>query len=230
MLYIVGTPIGNLQDITLRALDVLKSCDRIVAEDTRRTANLLNFYQIKTDLKRFNPHTQDFSSIIDYLMQGKNVALVTDAGTPNVSDPGRELIRQIVDKKLPIKIEAVPGVSAITTLMSVAEVPMDRFLFLGFPPRKNKRNKTFAKIVESEVPVVFFESPFRVIKTLEGIETIFNQTPREDKEEKAFIIVGRELTKSFQEIIRGTISDVIGKLKAKDGIKGEFTIIFYRGY
>ena len=225
-LYIVATPIGNLKDITLRALEILREVDFILAEDTRVTKKLLERYKIKKPLISYHHHSKlkKVKKILDILSKGKSLALVSDAGTPGISDPGNKLIAEILDSDLADSVEIVPipGSSAITTLASVAGIFMDRFQFLGFPPHKKGRNKYFKKVLESDIPVVFFESPHRIIKTLRQLEELvdaYNLPPT-----TYYLILGRELTKQFETIYRGTITDVLTQLQ-KDVIKGEFTII-----
>jgi len=217
-LCVVATPIGNLGDITLRALETLRGVDLILCEDTRVTQKLLNHFGIKTKTLSYHQHSKlkKINYILELLKQGKDLALVSDAGTPGISDPGNKLIHTIIT--LPgsvIKIVPVPGPSALTAAASISGFPTDKFLFLGFPPAKRKRRKYFEEIVNSKYPVIFYESPYRIIKTLNELG-IMNQELR--------IVVGRELTKKFETIYRGTIEEVIEKIK-KDPIKGEFVVI-----
>lgn len=228
-LYIVATPIGNLKDITLRALEILREVDFILAEDTRVTKKLLERYKIEKPLISYHHHSKlnKLKKILDILHEGKSLALVSDAGTPGISDPGNKLIADILDSDLADKVEIVPipGPSAIITLASVAGIFMDRFQFLGFPPHKKGRNKYFKKVLESDIPVIFFESPHRIIKTLEQLEELvdaYNLPPT-----IYHLVLGRELTKKFETIYRGTINDVLTQLQ-KDVIKGEFVIILHK--
>ena len=219
ILYIVATPIGNLKDITLRALETLKEVDFIACEDKRVTIKLLNHYNIKKPLISFHQHSrwQKFDLIINKLKEGKNMALVTDAGTPGISDPGNNLIAEVIKNE--IKVVPIPGPSALTALASVAGIDMQKFIFLGFPPHKKGRNKFFQKIAEAEYPAVYYESPYRAVKNLELLAS-FN--PQKS------IIIGRELTKVFEEIKRGNLAEVAEFLRQKKAqIKGEFTIIVY---
>jgi 16S rRNA (cytidine1402-2'-O)-methyltransferase len=215
--YIIATPIGNLEDITLRALRVLKEVDLILCEDTRVTKVLLDHFNIKTPLLSYHQHSQQDK--INYILENlkeKDIALVTDSGTPGISDPGNKLIEEALKKfKDEVKIIPIPGPSALTALASVSGFPMDKFLFLGFPPAKNKRKKFFDKAVNSEVPVIFYESSYRILKSLSELEAS-NQNLK--------IIVGRELTKKFETIYRGEIKNVMEKIK-KDPLKGEFVVI-----
>lgn len=211
VLYIVATPIGNLQDITFRAVETLKRVDLILCEDTRVTQKLLSHYEIKTPTLSYHQHSKlnKIEYILDLLKQGKNLALVSDAGTPGISDPGNKLIAEFT------QVQPVPGPSALTAVASIAGFPMDRFLFLGFPPIKNKRKKFFEEVATSRYPVIFYESPYRIIKTLNEIE------PLRD------IVVGRELTKKFETVYRGKAKDVLNQL-TKEEIRGEFVVIINR--
>ncbi|MCD6471443.1 16S rRNA (cytidine(1402)-2'-O)-methyltransferase [bacterium] len=221
MLYIVSTPIGNLNDISQRAIKVLKEVDLILCEDTRRTKKLLNFYKIKTPTLSYHQHSKlkKIKKIFDLLKQGKNLALVSDAGTPGISDPGNELIAQLLEKNKKIKISPIPGPSAIITALSVSGFETNKFLFLGFLPKKKKRKKIISEIINSPYPVVFYESPYRLLKTL-------NELKSAGIGESQKLVVCRELTKKFETIYRGRISEVIELLKNnKDNLKGEFTIV-----
>ena len=217
ILYIVATPIGNLKDITLRALEVLKSVDLILAEDSRVTVGLLKAYEIVKPIKAFHQHSKNTKWILDELKLGKNIALVSDAGTPGVNDPGGILIEEIVNSSPDVKIVPIPGVSALTTLMSVAGISLENFKYLGFIPHKKGRQTLFKMIAELEMPAIFFESTHRIIKTL---EQLYEVAPNKK------IVVGRELTKMFETIYRGTIPEVVEKLNSSS-IKGEFTVIVY---
>lgn len=221
-LYIVATPIGNLEDLTLRALRILKEVNLILSEDTRVTKKLLNYYQIKTPTLSYHQHSkiQKLNYIIGLLKKNKKLALVTDAGTPGISDPGNKLINLVIKQCSNLIITPIPGPSAITAAASVSGFPMDRFLFLGFPPNKNKRKKFFAQAVNSKYPVIFYESPYRIIKTLKELELTMKQFNNEQKQ----VVVCRELTKKFEEIFRGHIKEVIKNIQQSE-IKGEFVII-----
>lgn len=222
ILYIVATPIGNLEDISRRALRILSEVDLILCEDTRESKKLLDFYQIRTPLLSYHQHSklQKTDYIINLLEQGKDLALISDAGTPGISDPGNKLIESIAEKlKNQVKIVSIPGPSAVISAASVSGFPMDRFLFLGFPPTKRKRNKFFKEVFDSKYPVIFYESPYRIIKTLEELQSeakTYNLEPK--------IVVCRELTKKFETIYRGKIEEVIDQIK-KNKIKGEFVIV-----
>ena len=224
-LFIVATPIGNLEDISLRAIRVLKEVDIILCEDTRVTRKLLSRYDIKTSVLSYHQHSQlkKVNYIADLLEKGKNLALVSDSGTPGISDPGNKLIDFLVKKNINLTIIPIPGCSALITAASISGFPMDKFTFLGFPPHKKKRNRffeeLFRQLADLKHPIVFYESPHRIIKTLEETSNKsqkFNFNPQ--------VIVCRELTKKFETIYRGTINEVIKKIK-DDKIKGEFTVI-----
>jgi 16S rRNA (cytidine1402-2'-O)-methyltransferase len=222
-LFVVATPIGNLKDITLRALEVLKECDVILCENIERTKKLLNFYKIEgKNLIRYHQHSKlkETKKILNFLKEGKNLALVCDAGTPGISDPGGKLIEFLYQnfKENELKIVPVPGPSAITALLSVSGIFADRFLFLGFLPKKKKRKKFLERIFEGKEPKIFFESPFRILKTLKEI----NQMAKE-KNVEIFAILGKELTKFHEKIYRGNLEKVIEELQ-KDKIKGEYIV------
>ena len=217
-LYIIGTPIGNLKDITLRALEVLKEVDLILCEDTRVTKKLLEHYQIKKPLLNYHQHSRlkKVNYILELLKQGKNLALVSDAGTPGISDPGNLLVYEAIERlREKVEIIPIPGPSAATAAASISGFPMDKFLFLGFPPTKRKRKKFFQEVIGSKYPVIFYESPYRIIKTLKELSSFIS-----DRE----VVVCRELTKKFETIYRGEIEEVIKEIE-KDIIKGEFVII-----
>ena len=216
-LYIVGTPIGNLEDISLRALRILKEVDFILCEDTRVTKRLLDHYGIQTPTLSYHQHSklQKIQEIGDLLGKGKNLALVSDAGTPGISDPGNKLVAEIAKTIPEVRIVPIPGASATSAVASIAGLSMDRFLFLGFPPQKNKRKKFFEEVAASKYPVILYESPHRILKTLKELEAI-NATLQ--------VVVARELTKKFETTYRGTVSQVIEQLQ-NDSLKGEFVIV-----
>lgn len=215
ILYIVATPIGNFQDITLRALETLKSVDCILAEDTRVTKNLLNHYQIKTSLISYHHHSQaqKINQIVELLNEGKNLALVTDAGTPGISDPGNILVSEII-KKTSANVIPIPGACAAISALSVSGFPTDNFLFKGFPPHKNKRQKFFKELAEQNQTVVFYESGHRIIKCLNELKVYLPKNRQ--------LIVCRELTKIHETIYRGTIDNVIELMTES---RGEFAIV-----
>ena len=214
-LYIVATPIGNLEDITLRALRILKEVDLIACEDTRVTKKLLDHYQIKTPTVSYHQHSQvgKINFLISQLKFGKNVALVSDAGTPGISDPGGLLVKAAVEQG--VKVEAIPGPSALTYALSASGLSTDRFLFLGFLPHKKGRETLIKEIIASKQTIVFYESVHRILKTLEQLKKF--GLNRE-------IVVGRELTKKFETIYRGRVDEVLEQLK-NDSVKGEFAVI-----
>jgi len=220
ILYVVATPIGNLEDISLRTLRVLKEVGFIVCEDTRQTKKLLDRYQIEKPLISYHQHTkiQKIDYIVNQIAQGKSCALVSDAGTPSISDPGSLLVARAVQAK--IKIVPLPGPSALTAAASISGFPVDRFIFLGFPPHKKGRQKFLKQIKDSQYPVIFYESPYRILKTLNELKNTMNNEQRT----KNNIVVCRELTKKFETIYRGKIDEVIKEIE-KDKIKGEFVVI-----
>ena len=223
-LYIVATPIGNLEDISLRALRILKEVDLILCEDTRVTKKLLDRYQIKKPLLSYHQHSklQKVDYIISFLKEGKNLALVSDSGTPGVSDPGNKLVKEVIEKLGDeVKIIPIPGPSALTCAASVSGFPMDRFLFLGFLPKKKKRKEILKEIVKSKYPVIFYESPYRILRTLKELRDAMNSEQRVANN----ILVAKELTKKFETIYRGKIDEVIKEIE-KNTIKGEFVVIF----
>jgi 16S rRNA (cytidine1402-2'-O)-methyltransferase len=218
-LYICATPIGNLHDISLRALEVLKEVDLILCEDTRVTKKLLNHYQIETRTISYYQHSKlkKVEYIIQLLREGKNLALVSDAGTPGISDPGGQLVSKVYDSGF--KIVPVPGPSALTAALSVSGMPADRFLFLGFPPHRKKRKKFFEEVINSKYPVIFYESPHRIIKTLLELKSMFQALGFNSQ-----VVVCRELTKKFETIYRGKIEKIIEQLE-KEETRGEFVVI-----
>ena len=219
-LYIVATPIGNLSDMTFRGVDVLNQVDFVACEDTRVTKKLLSYYDIDTPVITYHQHTKDVKAnrIIDEINSGKNIALVTDAGTPGISDPGNKLVSVAIDND--IKVEPIPGVSAVTALVSVSGIDMQKFTFLAYPPHKKGRQTFFGNIVQSEVPVVYYDSVHRVIKNLKLLKDILPE---------AKIILGRELTKMHEEIVRGTVGEVIEYFeKNPTKVRGEFAIIVFK--
>jgi len=223
ILYIVATPIGHLKDISLRALEVLREVDLILCEDTRVTKKLLDRYGIRTSTLSYHQHSKltKINYILELLKEGKNLALVSDAGTPGISDPGGKLINFLITSPgLVIKIVPIPGPSAVTAAASISGLPMDKFLFFGFPPTKRKRKKFFKEVINSKYPVIFYESPYRIIKTLKELGNVMNNEQRTMNN----IVVCRELTKKFETIYKGKIEEVIEKIE-KDKIKGEFVII-----
>ena len=218
-LYVVATPIGNLEDITLRAIRILKEVDLILCEDTRHTKRLLNQYEIKTPTSSYHQHSGSgkVQKIIELLREGKNLALVSDAGTPGINDPGVMLLKEIVEQAGgDIEIVPIPGPSAVVAALSVSGFPSHEFLYLGFLPHKKGRQTIFKAIDVSEATTVFYESSHRILKTLEALSLIL-ETNRQ-------FVVCRELTKMHETVYRGTSQIVIDALK-KTSTKGEFVII-----
>ena len=218
--YVVSTPIGNLEDITFRALRILKEVDLIVCEDTRQTLKLLNHYNISKPLVSYFQHSK--LSKIDYIVgrlyQGKNLALVTDAGTPGISDPGGILVQNLTSGQVgKVKIVPIPGPNAAVAALSVSGFPADKFIFLGFPPHKKGRQKFFDEVAKAKYTAVFYESTHRILKTLNQLKEIL----RERK-----IVVCRELTKQFESIYRGSAEEILKILESdKNNLKGEFVVI-----
>ncbi|MCS7208006.1 MAG: 16S rRNA (cytidine(1402)-2'-O)-methyltransferase [Fimbriimonadales bacterium] len=220
VLYVVATPIGNLQDITLRALETLKTVDLIAAEDTRHTQKLLQHYGIETPLLSFHQHSGAgrIQQIVRRLQAGESVALVTDAGTPGISDPGGALVAAA--HAAGIRVVPIPGASAVTAVLSVAGLPAHRFRFEGFPPRKDSaRRRFFERLRSEEATIVFYESPHRLLKTLQTAREVLGDCT---------VVVGRELTKQFEEVFRGTLSEAIAHWQTQPP-KGEFVIVLHQG-
>ena len=215
MLYIVATPIGNLEDMTFRAVRTLKEVDYIFAEDTRVTKKLLSHYEIDTVVYRYDEFTKmtQINSIINLVNEGKSVALVTDAGTPCISDPGYEVVERAL--KEGIKVSPIPGCSSLVTAASVSGITMSKKAYEGFLPKKKGRQTLLKKLALEERSIVIFESPHRVVRTLQDIEEYLGV--RE-------VAVCREITKMFEEIVRGTTTELIEKFKDRT-IKGEVVMI-----
>jgi len=219
-LYIVSTPIGNLEDITLRALRVLSEVDFILCEDTRVTKKLLDKYKINTPLISYHQHSKlaKIDKIVDLLKKENNLALVTDAGTPGISDPGNELISHLIKKDFDLRIIPIPGPSAIASALSVAGFSADEFLFLGFLPHKKGRQTMVKEIILTDKTVVVYESCHRIIKFLNELMDNGGQDLR--------LVVCRELTKMFESVYRGAPAEILAILKqAKTNTKGEFAVV-----
>jgi 16S rRNA (cytidine1402-2'-O)-methyltransferase len=219
-LYIVATPIGNLEDITLRAIRILKEVDLIAAEDTRHTRNLLNKYEISTPLTSYHDHNKEEKApvLVAQLLEKKNIALVSDAGTPGISDPGYFLINLAIDQKIPVV--PIPGATAAIAALSISGMPTDSFVFEGFLPSKHgARLKRLLALAKEERTLIFYEAPHKIIKALEEMFEVFGNRRA---------VVSRELTKIHEETFRGTLSEVLDHVRTGT-IKGEFTIIV-RGF
>ena len=214
-LYVIATPIGNLGDMTLRAIETLKSVDAILCEDTRVTKNLLFHYEISSPLISYHQHSdpKKVGEIVSMLAQGKNLALVTDAGTPGISDPGNLLIAELIKRGIN-EVVAIPGPSAAITALSISGFPTDKFIFMGFPPLKNKRKKYFQEVASSEFTTVFYESGHRIMKCLTELDSVLKQ----DRQ----IVICRELTKKFETIYRGNIDHIKSILTDE---RGEFVVV-----
>ena len=215
-LYLVPTPIGNLKDITLRALEILQSADAVLAEDTRVTSKLLNHYDIKTKLISFHAHNEHkvISNIIEELKLGKVYAQVSDAGSPAISDPGFLLVREALAEG--IKIESLPGATAFVPALVKSGFSSERFIFEGFLPHKKGRQKRIASLLEEERTMIFYESPYRLLKTLDQFKESFG--------EERQVSVSRELTKIYEETITGKLPEVIEHYTDRT-IKGEIVLV-----
>lgn len=220
ILYICGTPIGNLEDITLRVLKILKEVKLIAAEDTRHTKKLLNHYQINTKVTSYYEYNKikKATYLVEMLKNSQDIALVSDAGMPGISDPGYVLVNLALENN--IKIIPIPGVSALITALVVSGLPTDKFVFEGFIPRKIKERKRYFKSIENEErTIIFYEAPHRLKRTLKDMLEIWGDRK---------IVIARELTKMYEEIIRGKLSRVLSEINAKD-IKGEITLVVQGG-
>lgn len=215
-LYLIPTPVGNMEDITLRALRLLKEVDLILAEDTRTTAKLLKHYEITTPLlshHKFNEH-QQVERIAERLERGENIALVSDAGTPGISDPGFLLTRTCVEKGIPT--ECLPGATAFVPALVNSGFPCDRFCFEGFLPQKKGRQKKLNALAEEKRTLIFYESPFRLAKSLEQMAQVFGA--------QRFACVAREISKVFEEFRRGSLEE-LAHYYSQHGVKGEIVLI-----
>jgi len=216
MLYLVPSPIGNLKDITLRALEILKSVDLILAEDTRTTSHLLNHYQVTKPITPYHQHNEHkvLQHLVEQLQAGKSMALVTDAGTPGISDPAFLLVRESI--KADVKVECLPGATAFVPALVNSGIPTNRFVFEGFIPQKKGRQTLLKKLAEEERTMVFYESPMRLVKTLGDFCQFFGEARQ--------CCVSRELSKVFEENKRGSLKDVHDYFKER-GVKGEIVIV-----
>ncbi len=216
MLYLVATPIGNLEDMTFRAVRVLKEASLIAAEDTRHTRKLLQHYQIDTPLISYHDHssTQRIDNLLDRLAVG-DVALVSDAGMPGLSDPGYRLVKAAVEAGIPIS--PIPGATAAVSALVTSGLPTDRFLFLGFPPRQQTaRRAELSAVAQLTYTIVFYESPHRLVTLLQDAQELLG-----DRQ----VMVGREITKQFEELWRGSTAEAIAYFGAQDRIRGEITVV-----
>lgn len=217
-LFVAATPIGNLEDVSDRFLKTLQEVDLIFAEDTRVTGKIVSHFDIKTSIKRYNEHNpkKSFRTIEELFSNGKDVALVSDSGTPGISDPGFKLVQYVWNNLPNVDIRVIPGASAVISALSVSGVPSNEFTFLGFPPAKNKRNKFFKNINNVDIrPVVLYESPHRLQKTFDDIDEFVDNSG---------IFVAKEMTKVHEDYFRGPVSKAKEYFKEKKG-KGEFVII-----
>ena len=214
-LYIVATPIGNLEDTTYRAIDTLKSVDFVACEDTRVTKKLLNHYKIKTSTISYHQHSSETKmlEIKKLLEEGNNIALVTDAGTPGISDPGNKLIEFLLSTTH-TSIIPIPGASAVITALSISGFPTDKFIFMGFPPHKKRRGQFFEEVSKSKYTVIFYESSHRIKKALQNLAEVLGDDVK--------VCVCRELTKKFESVYRGTINEIL-EMDVKE--KGEFVVV-----
>jgi len=219
VLYIVATPIGNLDDISPRAVSVLNSVDCIFAEDTRVTKILLDRFSIRTKLMSLHHHSGagSYEKVFEFLKNNKSVAYVSDAGTPGINDPGGLLVQKVIQELPNSKIIPIPGPNAVVTALSVSGFPADKFIFLGFPPHKKGRQTFFKEIGTMESTIAFYESKHRILKALEQLRDVSQIGYRQ-------IVVARELTKQFETIYRGTVDEILFKLN-RDKVLGEFVVV-----
>jgi len=219
-LYIVATPIGNLSDFSPRAVEILKSVDAILCEDTRVTKKLLNHFSINKPTLSYHHHSSlsKIEQIINMLKSGQSLALVSDAGTPGIADPGGQLVSAIVKNLPAAQIMPIPGPSALMSALSISGFPADSFIFLGWPPHKKGRETFFKKLTEEARVVVFYESVHRIKKALASLSAVCAH--RE-------IVVAREITKKFESVYRGCPKDVLGALSDNE-VKGEFVVVLNR--
>ena len=216
-LYLVATPIGNLEDITFRAINVLKEADIIAAEDTRHTLKLLNHYEISKPIISYHRHNEEVKKevLINKLLEGQNIALVTDAGTPGISDPGEEIVREAIENN--IEIIPIPGACALINALIPSGLNTKEFAFYGFLPlNKNNRKSVLERIKKEDKTVILYEAPHKLIKTLEDIQTSVGDIN---------CVLARELTKIHEEFIRGSINSILEKMKEKEAIKGEYIVL-----
>jgi 16S rRNA (cytidine1402-2'-O)-methyltransferase len=216
-LYLVATPIGNLADITYRAVETLKSVATIACEDTRQTRKLLDHYDIVRPMLSYHEHNEEdrTAGLLARLLAGEDIALVSDAGTPLISDPGYRIVRAATEAG--VQVVPIPGASAVLSALSASGLPTDSFCFHGFAPRKSgERQRLFASLSGTEMVHVFYESPHRVLETLEDLEHALGDPP---------VVAARELTKLHEEFLRGRASEVRARLASRDLVRGEFTLV-----
>ncbi|MEK7405651.1 MAG: 16S rRNA (cytidine(1402)-2'-O)-methyltransferase [Acidobacteriota bacterium] len=219
-LYIVATPIGNLEDITLRALRVLREVDLVACEDTRQTRKLLDHYGIHKPTLSYHEHNEAARAeeLLDKLRQGASIALVSDAGTPLISDPGYRLVSRAIENGVPV--DPIPGPSALVAALSASGLPTDSFRFGGYlPPRQNARRKALAAFKDEPATVIFYEAPHRILETLADIDEVLGPRP---------VVLARELTKIHQEFLRGPAAEVRRTVAARHSLKGEITLLLGR--
>jgi 16S rRNA (cytidine1402-2'-O)-methyltransferase len=220
-IYLVATPIGNLEDITLRALRTLREADVIACEDTRHTRKLLTHFEIQKPLLSYHEHNeaQRAAELVERARRGEAVAVVTDAGTPGISDPGFRVVRAAIEAGVPVV--SVPGPVAAITALAASGLPTDSFRFLGFlPPKKSQRRKILESLQGEDVSLILYEAPRRIVETLEDVRELLGDRP---------VVLARELTKIHEEFLRGTVSDVLSQLRSRTTLKGEMTVILGRG-
>jgi 16S rRNA (cytidine1402-2'-O)-methyltransferase len=220
-LYIVATPIGNLEDITLRALRILKECDAIACEDTRQTRKLLDHFGISKPVLSYHDHNEAARAggLVERVQAGQNVALVSDAGTPLISDPGYRVVREAIEAGVPVV--PIPGVSATLAALSAAGLPTDSFRFGGFlPPKSSQRRKVFEDAKHETSTLIYYEAPHRILETLDDIEATLGVRP---------VVVAREVTKLHEEFLRGSAAEIRAKLASRPAVKGEMTLLIGKG-
>jgi 16S rRNA (cytidine1402-2'-O)-methyltransferase len=220
-IYLVATPIGNLEDITLRALRILREADVIACEDTRHTRKLLTHFEIQKPVLSYHEHNeaQRAAELVDRALRGETVAVVTDAGTPGISDPGFRVVRAAIEAG--VAVVSIPGPAAFVAALAASGLPTDSFHFAGFlPAKKGHRRKAIEALAGIEATLVFYEAPHRVIETLDEVRNVLGDRPA---------VVARELTKVHEEFLRGSINEVLAELNSRRAIKGEITVLIGRG-
>ncbi len=216
-LFVIATPMGNLEDITIRAINTLKSVDIIFAENPLHSKRLLEYYGIDKKIVKYNDHNayKMIDRAVDLSFEGKNIGLITDAGTPTIQDPGYRLVSAFREKN--IDVVPIPGVSAAIAALSASGLPTDRFVFLGFLPKGHVKKRKILQSADIDATVILYESPNRIIKTLESICDAMGKDRT--------VVVAREITKMYEEFIRGTAMDILEHFKGAESIKGEFVIL-----